>query len=646
MRSHINFVSIELWRIIEQGFHPSSKDLKNLQPWELIDKQLNASALHLIHMSLSEKDKAFVRNITSAKDAWDALANLFIGNKSIQESKYDEAHNEADNFAMLDGEIPKEFHRRLSALQVKLIDLGSTQCDGKWMKRKFIQALLPFIKDTVNSIKGDANFWKMTARDILQEIVAIKIFEKNANDALAQARGVRAPNLALKAKVSYHEEASLMEEGEIMSGSPDDMKYAHAEHMALAQRAFMKKWKSSSPSKPKARSRVRTCYNCGNQNYFIVDCPYERVEDHNGRLVCKEMRAKSYPPRNSYKKKAVPIHALMTQEEYPFGDDASNNEEVGRAAIAIAISKPTSSSSLFASANDSKCTNNKGTCLMAHATKVSLTLTPIIPRSLSLMDCVDSSDDKDELSEMDIFMSTLHGETKARFEILLDQYNESLQLNNKKEEHIFELEGHAREYADEIATLTQSLEVEQDLTMALEVSKLGLEESHNLDIARLKSDRDIAQSVANELRLQNEKLNLIIAKEATKFPSSTFTASSCHTNPLYEKDPPNGDKRLDELLSAQKQHGDKTVLGFISKSKKNRNKKKNNNKKKFLVPTRLKKRIPNDICFDEDGNVSEEEGELVKEVVGNAKRAMPNHNNFSGKYNPSYVLCRDYDRHV
>jgi hypothetical protein len=28
----------------------------------------------------------------------------------------------------------------------------------------------------------------------------------------------------------------------------------------------------------------------------------------------------------------------------------------------------------------------------------------------------------------------------------------------------------------------------------------------------------------------------------------------------------------------------------------------------------------------------------VKEVVGNAKRAMPNHNNFAGKYNPSYVL--------
>jgi hypothetical protein len=76
MRSHIDFVSVELWRTIEQGFHPSSKDLNNLQPWELIDKQLNAFALHLIHMSLSEKDKAFVQSISSAKEAWDALTNL------------------------------------------------------------------------------------------------------------------------------------------------------------------------------------------------------------------------------------------------------------------------------------------------------------------------------------------------------------------------------------------------------------------------------------------------------------------------------------------------------------------------------------------------------------------------------------------
>jgi hypothetical protein len=102
----------------------------------------------------------------------------------------------------------------------------------------------------------------------------------------------------------------------------------------------------------------------------------------------------------------------MTQEEYlsEDDDDDDDDEEVGR--VAIAIAQPTSSSSLFACANESKRTNHKATCLMAHATKVSPPLTPIIPKSLSLMDCVEQCGDSDDLNEMDIFMSTMHGEPK------------------------------------------------------------------------------------------------------------------------------------------------------------------------------------------------------------------------------------------
>jgi hypothetical protein len=89
--------------------------------------------------------------------------------------------------------------------------------------------------------------------------------------------------------------------------------------------------------------------------------------------------------------------------------------------------------------------------------------------------------------------------------------------------------------------------------------------------------------------LQNEKLNLIIANEATKTISSTFVASSCCTNPSCEKVPLKGNERLDELLNAQKQYDDKTGLGYVSKSKKKKKKKKNKNKNK---KKRKKKNVP------------------------------------------------------
>jgi hypothetical protein len=109
------------------------------------------------------------------------------------------------------------------------------------MKRKFVHAILPFMREIMKAIKGNAGYRIMNANDILQEIVAMRIAEKNEDDALAHARGVRAPNLALKDKVSHHEEASGEMEEEMVEGSLEKMKYAHAEHMALAERAFMKK---------------------------------------------------------------------------------------------------------------------------------------------------------------------------------------------------------------------------------------------------------------------------------------------------------------------------------------------------------------------------------------------------------------------
>jgi hypothetical protein len=88
------------------------------------------------------------------------------------------------------------------------------------MKRKFVHAILPFMRETMKAIKGNAGYRKMNANDILKEIVAMTIAEKNEDDALAHAQGVRAPNLDFNAKVSHHEEASGEMEEEMVEGSP------------------------------------------------------------------------------------------------------------------------------------------------------------------------------------------------------------------------------------------------------------------------------------------------------------------------------------------------------------------------------------------------------------------------------------------
>jgi hypothetical protein len=97
MSSQINCSSIELWKVNEDGLKVC--DPKNLTPRELMDKQVNAFAINIINLALSEKDKA----LTTTNETWNHLKKLFIGNKSIQESEFEEVNNEADNFAKFDG---------------------------------------------------------------------------------------------------------------------------------------------------------------------------------------------------------------------------------------------------------------------------------------------------------------------------------------------------------------------------------------------------------------------------------------------------------------------------------------------------------------------------------------------------------------
>ena len=110
----------------------------------MVDKQLNATALHMIHMAVSAKYKAHISHFSIAKEAWDHLTHLFIGCESIQSSKFDEVNTKAEGFAMLEEENAEDLYRRLTALGVRMRDLGASYADDKWVKRKFVNALLPY----------------------------------------------------------------------------------------------------------------------------------------------------------------------------------------------------------------------------------------------------------------------------------------------------------------------------------------------------------------------------------------------------------------------------------------------------------------------------------------------------------------------
>jgi hypothetical protein len=67
---------------------------------EEVDEQLNATAKHLVQQAMPDTHVAHINNLSTAKEVWDYLTMLFIGNESIRSSKFDELKSEERDFIM------------------------------------------------------------------------------------------------------------------------------------------------------------------------------------------------------------------------------------------------------------------------------------------------------------------------------------------------------------------------------------------------------------------------------------------------------------------------------------------------------------------------------------------------------------------
>ncbi|KAI4993705.1 hypothetical protein ZWY2020_008018 [Hordeum vulgare] len=149
----------------------------------------------------------------------------------------------------------------------------------------------------------------------------------------------------------------------------------------------------------------------------------------------------------------------------------------------------------------------KGTNQVTSIIKTNITSTP------SLLNCVEDSD-VGELNEHDLdkFLCTIKGETKKHFVALLEQLGEATDLIESHEETISELHGHSRDYADEIAELSSTLEEERTL-------RLALEESYNDDCTKMQKKLD--HDVVLTRMLKSEKYALEVALLAVRTPHGT-----------------------------------------------------------------------------------------------------------------------------
>ena len=251
---------------------------------------------------------------------------------------------------------------------------------------------------------------------------------------------------------------------------------------------------------------MRTCYNCGNVSNFVADCPYEKREDNGGKLIRKD-KAKSFPNKNNFTKKTPP-KGLVAQEEYNEDDDDDDDNDGDSVAMASVAIATTPRVSLFDSPNE----NITAKCLMAKATnKVTPNIKTTIINHPSSTDSIDEHEGTNvEENEFETFMGKLKGKSKKHCVALLEQLGEANDMIEAHEDTISKMKGHSRHYADETSDLSNALDEERGL-------RLALEESHNDDHAKLKKELDHALVVSRVLNSEKAKLGVDLARLKEEF---------------------------------------------------------------------------------------------------------------------------------
>ena len=96
--------------------------------------------------------------------------------------------------------------------------------------------------------------------------------------------------------------------------------------------------------------KARTCFNCGDSEHFVAECPFKSIIENGGRLIKKN---NFIPKTKSFIKKAAPRALIANEGEYISGGEESEDDEgqVGMASVAIGVTH-SSLSSLFTNPND------------------------------------------------------------------------------------------------------------------------------------------------------------------------------------------------------------------------------------------------------------------------------------------------------
>jgi hypothetical protein len=282
-----------------------------------------------------------------AKDVWTTLRMTHEGYKPVRNAMVEMLEGQLNRFIMYDDETLHEIFIRIKKLVNKARALGSKKWTDRMLTQKLMMAYTPMNYNVVALIYQDSAYKMITSDDVLGRIMNHDMNIQEANNIKNIYKGVstsKKQDITLKANMSKKKKVLIESPSEEEEEGDNERQYDEDE-VALFIKKFNKFIKKRRPYKGERKdkpSSKRVYYNCGKNEHFIAQCPYERKEEDNNM---RKKFDKGYKKDKKYTKKK-PYGQAHVGQEWNSSDESSKSESDDLATIAIK-GKASSSKSLF-----------------------------------------------------------------------------------------------------------------------------------------------------------------------------------------------------------------------------------------------------------------------------------------------------------
>ncbi|XP_044340537.1 uncharacterized protein [Triticum aestivum] len=407
MKFHLLSIDPLVWRAVETGF--SCADEANPTALEKRNWQHDYRARRALQYAIG--DDQYIRICRyqynkSAKEIWDALRK---SNEAAGKSKLCSLRMDMNFFVLGEDESPSDMYTRLNNLANEMKGLGCKEMTDSYLVEKMLFAMTPRNPTMVFLIHQKHDFELLTPREVLATFLLYGGEQKESKVVCGHAlpRSSKKVNAALKAKqVQMEENDHDQYQEQIQQGIQELALLMKKCEGCLGKKAYGTG--SDFSDKSKMKKSKRYCYQCGDPNHFIADCPKKegrKEEKEKSKYKTKpfDHKGKPYKPDGQ---KGVEAHPRVNTGvesavqrcrggglgplRRPVNGEPENSTSADEALKRGLVPKPTWKPAAQPS--------QQPFCLSAHLPRgVAFCLSAYLPRGVMVYD--DDDDDDDEVTE-------------------------------------------------------------------------------------------------------------------------------------------------------------------------------------------------------------------------------------------------------